>query len=241
MHTELDMKRGSSLHEKVKQYADEHGLRLRCAYSELIEHGLASASAPTFPALTLSEDVSFTEMNFAATVENASGKKVHTSANVAKQYKYMSASSWTYRVADTRTAWARMGRQFFASGDASQSATISVNGTVNYSSTGAYHCASATADARLVVQDLTMKTVYSQSTDFLHENIARVNQHANNYHQNIPVKGQITVELLPTHNYRVYLEVRGVSKLTAKAAENSSSASVYVTVAPLEKISINFN
>ena len=40
VRTEIDMERGGDLHERVKEYARENGIRHPRAYRELIEHGL---------------------------------------------------------------------------------------------------------------------------------------------------------------------------------------------------------
>ena len=40
MRTEIDMGRGSDLHERVKEYARDNGIRHPRAYAELIEKGL---------------------------------------------------------------------------------------------------------------------------------------------------------------------------------------------------------
>ncbi|WP_170082606.1 hypothetical protein [Haloarcula rubripromontorii] len=40
MRTEIDIERGSDLHERVKEYARDNGIRHPRAYAELIEEGL---------------------------------------------------------------------------------------------------------------------------------------------------------------------------------------------------------
>lgn len=40
MRADIDIDRGGDTHERVKQYAREHGLRLPRAYADLIEAGL---------------------------------------------------------------------------------------------------------------------------------------------------------------------------------------------------------
>ena len=40
MRTEIDIERGNDLHERVKQYARNNGIRHPRAYAELIEKGL---------------------------------------------------------------------------------------------------------------------------------------------------------------------------------------------------------
>lgn len=42
MRVEIDMERGGDLHERVKEYADENGIRLPRAYAELLEEGVSS-------------------------------------------------------------------------------------------------------------------------------------------------------------------------------------------------------
>ncbi|WP_229121472.1 hypothetical protein [Halapricum desulfuricans] len=45
MRTDVDMERGGDLHERVKEYARENGLRHPRAYRELIEKGLEATDA----------------------------------------------------------------------------------------------------------------------------------------------------------------------------------------------------
>ncbi|WP_440763649.1 hypothetical protein [Natronorubrum sp. DTA7] len=40
MRVDIAIKRGSDLHEQVKEYSRENGLRMDFAYAELIEQGL---------------------------------------------------------------------------------------------------------------------------------------------------------------------------------------------------------
>jgi hypothetical protein len=40
VRTEIDIERGSDLHEQVKDYARDNGIRHPRAYAELIEYGL---------------------------------------------------------------------------------------------------------------------------------------------------------------------------------------------------------
>lgn len=40
MRADIDMERGGPLHERVKAYARENGLRLPRTYADLIEQGL---------------------------------------------------------------------------------------------------------------------------------------------------------------------------------------------------------
>jgi len=40
MRVDIAIDRGSDLHERVKQYSRENGLRMDFAYAELIEQGL---------------------------------------------------------------------------------------------------------------------------------------------------------------------------------------------------------
>jgi hypothetical protein len=39
MRVDITIERGSDLHEQVKEYSRENGLRMDFAYAELIEHG----------------------------------------------------------------------------------------------------------------------------------------------------------------------------------------------------------
>ncbi len=43
MRVDIAIERGSALHERVKEYARENGLRMDFAYAKLIEEGLAAA------------------------------------------------------------------------------------------------------------------------------------------------------------------------------------------------------
>jgi hypothetical protein len=45
VRTDVDIERDGDLHERVKQYAQENGVRHPRAYRELIEMGLESADA----------------------------------------------------------------------------------------------------------------------------------------------------------------------------------------------------
>ncbi len=40
MRVDIAIERGSDLHEQVKEYSQENGLRMDFAYAELIEQGL---------------------------------------------------------------------------------------------------------------------------------------------------------------------------------------------------------
>jgi hypothetical protein len=42
MRADIDIDRGGDTHERVKEYAREHGLRLPRAYADLIEAGLTT-------------------------------------------------------------------------------------------------------------------------------------------------------------------------------------------------------
>jgi len=43
MRVDIAIERGSDLHERVKKYSRENGLRMNFAYAELIEQGLDAA------------------------------------------------------------------------------------------------------------------------------------------------------------------------------------------------------
>lgn len=43
MRVDIAIERGSNLHERVKEYSRENGLRMDFAYAELIERGLDTA------------------------------------------------------------------------------------------------------------------------------------------------------------------------------------------------------
>jgi len=43
MRVDIAIERGSDLHEQVKEYSRENGLRMDYAYAELIERGLDAA------------------------------------------------------------------------------------------------------------------------------------------------------------------------------------------------------
>jgi len=43
MRVDIAVERGSDLHERVKKYSRENGLRMDFAYAELIEQGLDAA------------------------------------------------------------------------------------------------------------------------------------------------------------------------------------------------------
>ncbi|MCD2205080.1 hypothetical protein [Halobacterium sp. KA-6] len=43
MRVDIAIDRGSDLHERVKEYSRENGLRMDFAYAELIEQGLNAA------------------------------------------------------------------------------------------------------------------------------------------------------------------------------------------------------
>ncbi|MGB9951131.1 MULTISPECIES: hypothetical protein [unclassified Haloarcula] len=45
MRTDVDMERDGNLHERVKEYVRENGVRHPRAYRELIEKGLEAADA----------------------------------------------------------------------------------------------------------------------------------------------------------------------------------------------------
>jgi len=40
MRVDIEIERGSDLHERVKQYSRENGLRMDYAYAKLVEKGL---------------------------------------------------------------------------------------------------------------------------------------------------------------------------------------------------------
>lgn len=43
MRIDIAIERGSDLHEQVKEYSRENGLRMDFAYAELVENGLNAA------------------------------------------------------------------------------------------------------------------------------------------------------------------------------------------------------